>query len=179
MDKFSVHQSYVSIDLQGALWLYLSITDISDSGVCVRSGMTELVLHFRWMNSFFLSPLHRCFFRAVCGDNWKFQGILQIVSICFFSSLEKRLKNIVLVLEQNETVLKKTAMLILELSTRFQMFQYYQHRRSEIWLCASFLAGDVEIERVSTCVVVCTQEGMSSFICKRMWGRCWLRLALH
>lgn len=61
-------------------------------------------------------------------------------------------------------------MLILELSTMFQMLHYISIEEVSVWLCTSFLAV-VEIQcMVSSCVVFCTKEGVSCFIHKRRWG---------
>lgn len=90
--------------------------------------MAEIVVHFRWINPFFLLPLHRCFFRTICSDNWKFQGNLQILSICFSSSLEKCpilccFRKVKHIFGTKWNSFKKL-ILILELSTRFQMLHY-------------------------------------------------------
>lgn len=68
--------------------------------------------------------------------------------------------------------LKKRGMLILEPSAGLKILHCISIKEARVSLCTSFLAV-VEmwrLERVCSCVVVCTKEGVSSFICKRMWG---------
>lgn len=63
-------------------------------------------------------------------------------------------------------------MLVLELSTRFQMLYYISIKEVRVWRRSFFFnhGGDVEIQHVCSCVVLCTKEAVGSFICKRMWG---------